>query len=288
MDSTIELKQEVYYIKPHRIISRIIGLLSFCGLWEDDNQFIVIKLMKRLVYFVISLSFCVSLFSGSYMSDDYNESFFLTAAGIGGILQFVKLIYVLNKKDQIASFLNDICFHSLSDLDEFNEIQEKLNNFAKFGYANILITTIGVLAFHIVTLPIFSTEVALPLSIEFPLDWKNNRINYWLAHSFIAIGIVIAAIAYFFTMVYWYIMFNCSIKYKILGNQFRKLGQSTSPTNVCKIENSPKETEESFSQRFIELVKIHQNIQKYFFFVRLTFVNVINISIIFLQHNIQR
>lgn len=250
-------KEVVYIIKPHRIVNQIISVLTVFGMWEKDNEFPIIKLLKKVIYFLISLSFCVSLFSGSYLNVDYKESFFLTAAGIGGILQFVKLIYVLAKKDQILSFLNDICVHSLSDLNEFNEIQRKLNNFAKFGYVNIFITTTGIVGFHIVTLPVFATEASLPLSIGFPLEWKNNQINYWLAHSFIAIGILTAAVAYFFTIIYWYIMYNCSIKYKILGNQFRTMGQRT---NVAI--TSPTEKEELFSRDLIQLVTTHRKILK--------------------------
>lgn len=279
MESLKESTKEIYNIKPHRIISHCITVLTFFGLWQKDDQFLIIKLLKKLIYFLISSSFCVSLFSGSYLSVDYNESFFLTAAGIGGTLQFVKLIYVLNKKEDISSFLNDICVHSL-DSDEFNEVKEKLSNFAKFGYANIFITTFGVVGFHIITLPVFSTEVALPLSIEFPLDWKNNRISYWLAHSFIAIGIFTAAIAYFFTIIYWYIMLNCSIKYKILGNRFRKLGHRTAAI-ISKNVTSPLEKKELFSKCFIDLVKTHQNIQRFHFSIIIVgckFIIIYNIT----------
>lgn len=251
----METPKEVH-IKPHRIISQIISVLTFFGMWETDNQFFITKSLTKLIYFLISSLFCVSLFSGSYLSADYNESFFLTAAGIGGILQFVKLIYVLAKQDQITTFLNDICVHSIPDRDEFNAVQGKLNNFARFGYVNVFITTIGIIGFHIVTLPIFSTEVALPLSIGLPFDWRNNRINYWLAHSYIAIGILIAAVAYFFTMVYWYIMYNCSIKYKILGNRFRTLGYKT--TAII----SMREKEELLYKYLVELVRAHQDIQR--------------------------
>lgn len=252
----MEIPKEVHNIKPHRIIGQIISVLTFFGMWETDNQFFLIKLLTKLIYFLISSSFCVSLFSGSYLSADYNESFFLTAAGIGGILQFVKLIYVLAKQDQITIFVNDLCIHSIPDIDEFNAVQRKLNNFAKFGYVNVFITTIGIVGFHIVTLPIFSTEVALPLSIGFPFDWRNSRINYWLAHSYIAIGILTAAVAYFFTMVYWYIMYNCSIKYKLLGNRFRTLGHRTAAII------SLTEKEELFYKDLVELVRAHQDIRK--------------------------
>lgn len=259
MTSSNESTIEVHIIKPHRIITQIIAVFKCFGMWERDNQFLIIKLLKRLIHFLISASLCFSLFSGSYLSDDYNESFFLTAAGIGSLLQVVKLIYVLTKRDQISSFLDDI---SVTDLEEFSDMQQSLNNFAKFGYVYIFILVIGVVGFYIITLPVFSTDLALPLNIGFPLDWRNNRLNYWLAHSFIAIGLLMAAVAYFFTIVYWYIMFNCSIKYKILGNQFRTLGRTTS-TFVCKKDISPKEQQEHFSQRFVELITAHQKIQKF-------------------------
>ncbi len=261
---------EVYNIKPHRIISQIIASLTFLGLWEKDGQFFIIKWLKKLIYCLICSFFCVALLWGSYLSDNTNESFFLTAAAIAALLHIAKLISVLTKKDQILYFLNDICAHSFSDFVEFNEVQERLNNFAKFGYANIFIAISGIVGFHIVTLPIFSTEVALPISIGFPLDWKKNRVNYWLAHSFVASGILAVTIVYFFTMVYWYIMLNCSIKYKILGNQIRALGQTTPTTETtCKNGVSPMEKNQLLSKCFVHLVRSHRNIQKFLLFILL-------------------
>lgn len=257
--------KQVFTIKPHRIISQMIVLLTFLGLWEKDNQHFLIKLLKKFAYVLICCTLFGALLWGAYLCDNKNESFFLTACATAVFLQISKLISVLTKKDQILSFLDDICVHSLSDLNESDEVQLNVNNFAKFGYIYLSITAISVVGFHIVTLPIFSPEgeVTLPVSIGFPLDWKNDRVNYWLAHSFIAMGIVTVMIVYFFTMIYWYVMFSCSIKYKILGNQFKRMGQRMTTINGQK-DSVSMDNQTSFSQCPVELIKIHRNLHKYF------------------------
>lgn len=256
------LQNKVYTIKPHRIVSQIIAVLTFFGMWEKDDQFVVVKLLKKIIHLLIGACLFSALGVGSFLSDDIIESLFLAACAIAAANQVVKLIYILTKKDKILSFIEDICFHTLSDSNEFNEMQQKLNNFAKFGYLLVFFMSFGVLCFLILSLPIFSSEVTLPLNIAFPLDWKNNRMNYWLAHSFIAIGIGAATLETFFCVIYWFIMINCSIKYKILGNQLRTMGEKTSEI-FANNKSSQMEKENHFSQYLIQLIKTHRNILKY-------------------------
>lgn len=192
---------------------------------------------------------------------------------IAAALHVFKLIYILTKKDKILSFLDDICVHSFNDVKEFNEVQQKLNNFAKFGYAYNFFMAFGVSCFQILSLPIFSSEVTLPLKIGFPLDWRNSRTNYWLAHAFIATGVIAAATVSSFTIIYWYIMLNCSMKYKMLGNQLRSMGKK-------------KERKELFSQQFVQLIETHRNIRKYFCFFFFWYNFRQNIILHF-QHNRQ-
>lgn len=253
---------KVYNIKPHPIVGQILAVFSFCGMWEKDHQFFIVKLFKKVTLFLITTSLGTAMASGIFIADDNNESLFLAGCAIGTALHTVKLIYILTKKQQILSFIDDICAHSFSDFDEFGKVQQKLNTFAKFGYATVFFASCGIVGFLILSLPIFSSEVTLPLNVGFPLDWKHSRINYWLAHSFISIGVIVVAVVTFFTVIYWYILFNCSIKYTILGNQLRTMGDRTAAIIGTGHKISPMEQEKLISQYYVQFIESHQNIQK--------------------------
>lgn len=249
----MKLVREAYTIQPHRIVGQIIEILKLVGIWGTDSRFAVINFLTKTIHFLLSTLLCIAIFVGSLTSDDSNESLFLAAASVAAGIHSVKLIYVLAKKDQLLSFFDDVCVHSVSDAKELNKVQQTVNNFAKFGFVYMIFVVVGIVGFYIVTLPNFSTEVALPFKIGFPLDWKHNRMYYWFAYFFVIGGIFTAGASSYFTIIYWYTLFNCSIKYKILGNRFRALGTGT---------ETPLQGEIFYPRIFVELVTDHQIIRK--------------------------
>lgn len=56
----------------------------------------------------------------------------------------------------------------------------------------------AILLFIILSLPLFSIERRLPLNIWFPSDWRNSEIGYWMAYTFVIIGVIFAMVATFF------------------------------------------------------------------------------------------
>nr|QGW45403.1 odorant receptor 30 [Bradysia odoriphaga] len=218
----------MYTIRAHPIISQVITVLQIFGMWHKNEEPISLRMGKKMINSIISVSFLVSLFSGAFLSDDMNESVYLSAATVGIALLVVKLGYILSKQHEINEFLNDICVHSIEDVNEFDEINIKLENFAKFCYVNLFSLLLGISLFIITSLPFFSSERRLPFNIAFPLDWKNSTVGYCLAHTFVVVAVIFAMVVSFFTIIYWYVMFNCSIKYQLLGNRLRKLGSKKS------------------------------------------------------------
>lgn len=258
----IENSTKMYKIEVHPIIDHIIKVLQLFGLWRrNDNSFCLksVEMIQKIFGLITVPSLSASLTLGAYMSDDMNETVYLSATMVASALMSVKLIYVIVKQTEIRKFLNEICVHSVTDVKEFDEINVELNNFAKFGYANIFSMALSISLFIIFSLPFFSTERRLPLNVGIPFDWRNSTISYALAHSFIVIAVVFATIVTFYTIIYWYIMFNCSIKYKLLGNRLRQLGeQTTNEKTLCQQE------ERNFVvKELIELIKIHRHIQTY-------------------------
>lgn len=246
----------MYKIEIHPIIGHVIKVLQLFGMWHKDDESFYRKMAKKTINSTILLSLFASLASGAYLSKDMNESVYLSAATVASALLVVKLSYILSKQNQIHQFLNEICVHTVTDAEEFDEINIKLNNFARFGYMNMLSMVVAIFLFTILSLPFFSSEKRLPLNVGFPLDWKESLLGYWLAHTFVITAVVFAVVVTFFTIVYWYIMFNCSINYKILGNRLRKFGSRTS------VKSSEKAKQNLIVKDLINLIETHQGIQE--------------------------
>ncbi len=238
----------MYTIKSHPIINHIIKVLQMFGVWQKDNESVYLTMLKKTISLIILVSLFASLSSGVYISEDMNESIYLSAATVASALMVIKLVYVLSKQKEVHKFLNEICVHSVVDVEEQDAITVKLNNFARFGYINVFSMLLSILLFIILSLPFFSSEKRLPLNIGFPLDWKNSAIGYWLAHTFVITAVILAMIVTFFTIIYWYIMFNCSIQYKLLGNRLRQFG-----SRKVVVED------------LVHLIKTHRNIQELVF-----------------------
>lgn len=254
---------KMYKIKAHSIISHVITVLQIFGMWHRNDESVYSRTSKKIINLTILVSLFASLASGAFLSEDMNESIYLSAATVASALMVVKLCYVLSKQKEVSEFLNEICVHSITDMKEFDEINLKLNNFAKFGYVNIFSMSIAILLFIILSLPVFASEIRLPLNVGFPLDWKTSLLSYWLAHSFVITAVVLAMVVTFFTVIYWYIMLNCSIKYEILGNKLRQIGTRTVMNISIKQNGYATDNHNINDEDLINLIKSHRSIREY-------------------------
>lgn len=262
----------MYEIKPHPVIGHVITSLTLFGMWHRDDESVYLAIAKKVIYTIILVAFFASLGTGAFLAEDMNESISLSAAAVCTALMVVKLFYVLSKQKEVQEFLNDICVHSVTDVEEFDEITVQLNNFGKFGYANVCSMFVSIFLIIALSLAFFPSEKQLPLNIGFPLDWKRSVWEYWVAHTFVIISLVTAMVVTFFTIIYWNIMYNCSIKYKILGNKFRRFGSDS--MNTEKNMLSTVEKRRLIVADLINLIKTHRRIQEYNFRVVIEFTEV--------------
>lgn len=202
--------QKKYDIKPRAIIGQILLFLQTLCLWPSENDLIFRKIVK-FVQVIILVFFVTLLGAGAALSDNMNEAISLASTSIGAFLMLVKLTYVLSKKKEVLTFLQDICEHSVVDYNEFTEIDKKLDNFAIFGYCNLLSMFLSVSGFIIISLPVFSSERRLPLNIAFPWDWKTSDVAFWTAFLIAILGVTICGTKYhiMFHIYHIYTKLNC-------------------------------------------------------------------------------
>lgn len=257
----------MYKIEIHPLIYQIINVFDCCGMWERYSRFATVfgvNLIK-LIYSVVYGSYVMSIAIGCYSKrDDKDELLLLAVVGVLSGVLLVKQNYVLWKHKEITIFLHELSENSIADENEFIKIDKKINFFMKFVRYYLYMNTLGNSLFMISGLPIFRREKMLPLNIWLPLDWKNNGIHYWIAYSICFTCLILSWLNSLLTVLVWYLMINCSIKYEILGSQLRNIGITrTTNAPVAIDRGSNGEKQKLLLQDFIELIKSHQHIRKY-------------------------
>ncbi len=253
---------EMETIKPHKIIYRIIALLRAFGVWETDSQSNFRKLLKKFTLLIFTVTFCTSLALGAIDSVDRNEAIFLVASSIAFGLVNVKLSYILWKKKDLDKFLNRICVHTVEREEEFIKINKKLNNFANVAYTAMAAMSSSITVLIVSSMPFFSAERRLAVNIKFPFDWKTNALFHWCGWFFIAVALMYASLVTYFTIVYLYIMLNCSVKYQVLGDEIRNVNRAKDLAIQNKVYSSYSSMKELDKLRFRDLKKIIAKHQK--------------------------
>lgn len=238
----------------HPMIKQIIQINYKFGLWQNEDAPFIRKIGRTIVYVLFSIGFAVSLIGGSLITDDYHESLFLFTSGLMVSVLIFKTFLNYTKANQVLAIMQATCVHSIPNRDEedglLRNINRKLSNFKKFSILFLVLVVITVLTFLILFFPAFMTKKKLPFNIWFPLDWKRSSIAHWMAFSYIIFCLIFNSFICLLTVVIWYIMLNCSIKYEILGNSFRHFGER------------PVAREQKMKRKFSELIELCKMYQR--------------------------
>lgn len=188
------------------------------------------------------------------MSNDKDEYIFLTvAAMINGVIVH-RMANIIWKKNEILTFVRELGKHPIEHEGDFIQVNIKLENFIKFAKAFIMMCVIGVT--FALFVPVISSEKKLVFNIALPPQWKSNEVAFWMAHLYSVLGCTYSSHSLLLSVIIWYLMINCAIKYEILGNQLRNLG-------VQKKDVSKEDVQKLMLQKLIAAIKIHIKLKRY-------------------------
>lgn len=206
--------------------------------WLDFGSINSGTSLQRKVYrkfhLLLFSSFSLTFGLGSYMNEDRSETLYLLTLSICAILHIFKFHFISTRMGIFFVLLKEVSMHTIQCKEKFNETEKKLKTF------NYLATgLIGATVFVVLLTTAFPIVFKKVLAIEiwFPLDYKQNDLNFWIAHAYIVYCALICLLMVSFTAVIWYVMFNMSIKYQILGNGLENLA-SYSLSTKHGVQNS--------------------------------------------------
>lgn len=253
----------MYIIQVHYRISQLISAFYRLGLWNDEIENSTYKARRKLFYLIFFILFVMMIGMGSFVCESRDESIFLALVTTTGVVLIARLFALIRKKKEILLFTREFGVYSIKDYEEFMQVNKKLKNFVQFLCYFAVAIFVGILL--LLLLPVFTSARDLPLNIWFPLDYKNDDVVYWIAYAFVSCGSVLAYVCMSQNALVWYVMFNCAIKYEILGNQLKHLGEAAAQETIGqKSKISEAEEQNLYLRDFIVVIKTHQSLQEYF------------------------
>nr|QGW45383.1 odorant receptor 10 [Bradysia odoriphaga] len=223
-------------MRSYKIQSEINNMITFfyrIGFWHRGPDASPVQLIVKLFYCILYSQFTASLVGGAIINPSIGETVFLVETSIITIVFLAKLCFLMWKQNEIVELLNGICIFRIRYDEDFNRVDVKLRKFIKFVKVVVLVTLVACVVEGIL-IPIIKSGKYLFYKIAFPWDWKTNDVAYVAAVTFVFIEILMSLAAFFFSIIIWYVLLNCSLRYEVLGNELRKTGSE------CDIEIESK------------------------------------------------
>lgn len=253
----------MFRVQVHKRINQMMELFYRLGLWHRGDEATGVETGIKLFYSIFHSLYTMSIMAGAITTDNSDESIFLVLCAIlMGVMSF-KLSCIIWRKKQILELLHRICIYSIVDQEDFTLVDDQVKSFMKFGTFFISFSYFAAIC-AVLVVPFLGSEKTLFVNLGLPLDWKNNELHYWIAFTFATFGMFLSSITLLFSLIIWYLMVHCALKYNVLGNYIRKMGVIGTVGAKGNQRRMPEEVKQNlFQQDLITVINSHQDIKKY-------------------------
>ncbi|XP_037025628.1 odorant receptor 94a-like [Bradysia coprophila] len=247
----------MHCIKINKVIAQMICLFYLMGFWHRSDKPTARELRFKLFYCIYYSLFILSFMVGAIRSEKMDSTIFLTEVSVTALVYGAKLGILIWKQKQIIDLLNRVCQFSIRDDYGYVLFKDKLKGFITFLICFEIAVAVGAVL-SVLVLPFFGSEKTLFFEIAFPLDWRNNDVAFCVVTVFIFIGIMVTIFVLLFTILIWYLLLNCSLRYEILGQELKNMGQIAAD-DISKI--SEKQLHNNFFQSLKESINTHVHLR---------------------------
>lgn len=254
---------EMYCIELQDGIYKAMDGYSRLGFWHRVDGATVEKTRIKIFYSIYILFLPISLMAGAIASDSKDDAMLLAVTAIISTVMVVRLYCLMWRQNEIYDLLLRIGVYSVKDEDVFTNVDKKLKMFMKlntyfFCYSCFMAFCVNLIA------PFIGSDNNLFFNIGFPLDYKNNDFAYWIAILFLTTETSLTAAAVLFSIVIWYLLFNCGLRYQVLGSELENMGvKRILDATVKKRKISVVENRNLFNRDLIDGIESHKDINKY-------------------------
>nr|QGW45410.1 odorant receptor 37 [Bradysia odoriphaga] len=246
----------MHVIRIHKVINRLISILRLIGIWSYGDKPVKERIIKW-VYCSYYILFVVALTLGAISSKTKDEAIFTAEIAIKVAVLTVKFFVLIWKQKKIQIMINRIGVLSIRHEESFTFCNEKLERFMKLAVV-FLISLFICSVFAGVVIPFLGSERNLIFEIAFPWDFKNNDVAFLVAIVFVATETFLTNLPIIFSVIIWYLMFSCFLRYKVLAADLRNMGRIVEQETASK---SDKEMHKIFLRDLEMSIVSHKHLR---------------------------
>lgn len=242
----------MYSVKVPKIINLIIETFYRVGVWHSNDFATVREVLMKLFYFIYYLLSPISILAVVFKTENHENFIYHVEIGLFAIVHSMKFFHIIWRKEEIVALIERIGVYSIDDRERYAIVFKKMENFNKIARTSILITCTGTV-FSSLIAPFLGTERKFFFDFAFPLDYKNNEFAFWLAFIFIISEILFSLVVFLFTVLTWFLMISCALRYEILGHQIKNMGIGPKTTKAKK--------DRLFHKELVAVIKSHLHLK---------------------------
>lgn len=241
-------------LKTNRITNFLLFFFTAFGLWPPKHA-VFYKIYGILFQFVFSFLFSVFMCINLFILENKGNMTDALHMSLTEVALFIKVVNFFVRGKAMQTMLRTIQEFKLENLDEERIIDEKLSFFLKvsiyyYGMANMA-------GFSGDFAALVAKDVRLPFQGWYPLDWKHNRLSYWIVFVYQGIGMFITSnLNITIELFPMFLMFMISAKVEILGRRLQMIGYQN---HQIDSDEAPSPNKASL---LINCIKTHEHICK--------------------------
>nr|QGW45417.1 odorant receptor 44 [Bradysia odoriphaga] len=249
----------MHSIQVHKVIGLIISAFYLIGVWHRGDKPTVKEMRMKLFYCIYFPLFLLSTVVGAKTNENRDEAIFLGEMSMGVVVLCVNLWLLVWKQNEILNLLNRVCVFSIRNEDDYLTYNAKMRVFTKFVFvfifAAITAGSLGSIAF-----PFVGSEKTLFLKIAFPLDYKSSEFAFWIATAFLFTETVLIITFAIFSVVIWYLLLICALRYEVLGSEIKNMGQVSIKNGNVKMTETQRHI--NFFEDLKTSIKAHLHLRE--------------------------
>lgn len=237
------------------------------GLWFDKNPTLRYRIHSFILIFVLLLSWVFCSFIGLVLSDSLSKVTHALCTSLPISVLFAKAMNLYVHNEKIQGCLKRVQDFRLYDAEEKKFIDKELSLFFKLTvfYATICNLAITVVCWRIM----LDEHPDLPFAAWYPLDWKHNSRDFWIAHSIQFYGMLLAVhinVCCELLPCFMLTMIGCQLD--ILGMRLKKLNNERNKTMEIVEKSKKLDNERNIKMEIIEK-SVDEHVRTHYYIIKL-------------------
>lgn len=193
------------------------------GVWPTNLNSTSYKLYAYTIQLVFSFGYTICLSGAVFESVDFQAATVSIPLSLSCVIICTRIANFYVNHHAMECRLNEIHEFVLWNRDEKLFISQRLKGFNKLSFA-FTVTIYFCLTTQLLV-PLFLSKPTLPLPIWFPLNWKLNRLHFWIVYVYSSMAIIVIGHMVMLLQIFTcYLMFMNTLKFELLGIRFSRLG----------------------------------------------------------------